>query len=665
MNFARKKELSIKTNKKFFFFIIFLYVIIIYKKIIENDKSRKLLNIENNNKISEYELNQDFSNFTTKTKVIAIYLPQFHIIEENDKWWGKGFTEWVNVKKSQQLYKGHHQPRIPGDTIHYLGYYELTNIDVIRKQVELAKSHGIYGFGIYYYWFSGKRLLEKPLDIFLNNKDIKFHFLLIWANENWTRKWDGKENDILIKQDYNENDPEKFIIDIKKYLIDQRYIKINQKTVIGIYEPIKIPKLKETLEIWREKSKEYGIGEIFILSCVHDNQIKEIKNLKVFDGAFDFPPRNSLGNYYVKFKNTLIYSELIYKNINFNNTDGNDFPIFRSSMLEWDNCPRTRPCYSFDYYSPEQFYMINKIIIEWTKKNYNETNQFIFINSWNEWGEGSYLEPDEKYGYASINSLSKALFNLPYIEVYDIKELNKESKIAIQIHLYYKDLLEEVINKINNIPYKYDLFISICSRVIKKEVKNYVERNSNANHFEIKLVLNRGRDVRPLLIQLRNVIKKYKYFCHIHTKKSSLINFGNDWRNYLYNNLLGSKKIISEIINEFENNKKLGFIIPEFYYKVLDLYGKEPNDSNYKYMNYIIKKLFLKYEISKNYFDYPEGDMFWARVKAVYQLFNLNLKKFPRESGQINLTLMHGIERIWLYIVKLNGYYYKKIFKHI
>jgi lipopolysaccharide biosynthesis protein len=144
-------------------------------------------------------------------------------------------------------------------------------------------------------------------------------------------------------------------------------------------------------------------------------------------------------------------------------------------MLEWDNCPRTRPCYSFDYYSPEQFYMINKIIIEWTKKNYNETNQFIFINSWNEWGEGSYLEPDEKYGYASINSLSKALFNLPYIEVYDIKELNKESKIAIQIHLYYKDLLEEVINKINNIPYKYDLFISICSRVIKKEVKNYVK----------------------------------------------------------------------------------------------------------------------------------------------------------------------------------------------
>ena len=653
-------------KNKLFFLVIILYAIIIYKMIKNNYNPTNILNIiETDNKISEYEYNKDFSNFKTELKVIAIYLPQFHRIEENDRWWGKNFTEWVNVKKSQRLYKGHHQPRIPGDKINYLGYYDLTDINTIKMQVDLAKKHGVYGFAIYYYWFSGKRLLEKPLDLFLDNKDIIFHYLLIWANENWTKKWDGKEKEILISQDYNDEDPEKFIIDIKKYLIDKRYITINKKVVIAIYEPNKIPKINRTITIWREKSREYGIGEIFVLACIHDDQLEDIKNTKLFDGAYDFPPRNSLSKYYVKYKNTLIYSELIYKNIKFYNNYSNDFPIFRSSMLEWDNCARCMPCISFDYYSPEQFYMINKIIMDWTKNNYNKTNQFVFINSWNEWGEGSYLEPDEKYGYASINSLSKALFDLPFIEVYDIKELNEKSKIAIQVHLYYKDLLEEIINKTNNIPFKFDLFITVCSRLAKGEIKKYIKENSKSNYFEIKKVDNRGRDVKPLIIQLRNVIKNYKYFCHIHTKKSTLIDFGDEWRKYLYNNLLGNERIVSEIMTEFQNNEKLGFIFPEFFYKVLDLFGKEPYDSNYKYMDYIIKKLFPKYEISKNYFDYPEGDMFWARVKAVYQIFNLNLKKIPKESGQLNLTLMHGIERIWLYIVKLNGYYYKKIFKHI
>ena len=126
----------------------------------------------------------------------------------------------------------------------------------------MAKSHGIYGFGIYYYWFSGKRLLEKPLDLFLNNKDIDFKFLLIWANEDWTRRWNGYEGKVLIKQEYKKSDPYDFIKDIKKYIIDERYIKINNKPILGIYEPKKIPNLSNTISIWREESKNIGIGEL-------------------------------------------------------------------------------------------------------------------------------------------------------------------------------------------------------------------------------------------------------------------------------------------------------------------------------------------------------------------------------------------------------------------
>ena len=154
--------------KSFFVFIIFILLF---------HSNKSILNIESANKISEYEENIDFSHFKTNIKSIALYLPQFHEIEENNKFWGKGFTEWVNVKKSYPRYKGHHQPRIPGDYHGYLGYYDLTNIKVIESQIKLAKSHGIYGFGIYFYWFSGKKLLYKPLNIIINNSYINFHFL--------------------------------------------------------------------------------------------------------------------------------------------------------------------------------------------------------------------------------------------------------------------------------------------------------------------------------------------------------------------------------------------------------------------------------------------------------------------------------------------------------
>ena len=459
--------------KKVCFIIIIINLFIKFRYfILKKTKERIILD----NQISEFENNIDFSNYKTDIKTIALYLPQFHEIKENNEWWGKGFTEWSNVKKSLPIFKGHHQPRKPGDKTNYLGYYELTNSNVFKKQIELAKSHGIYGFGFYYYWFSGKTLLEKPLKIYLNNKDIKFPFLLIWANENWTKKWDGKDKEILIKQEYNDKDPERFIQDIKKYLIDSRYIRINNKPVLGLYEPMKVPKLKETILIWKKKAKENRIGELFILVCLNENALNTINNAKLFDAAYDFPPRIAFGEYSVKFKKTFIYSELIYKNLNFRINDIiiNDFPIFRGSMLEWDNCPRTRPCYIFDYYSPEQFYIINKIIVDWTKRHYNNENKFIFINAWNEWGEGSYLEPDEKYGYASINSLSKALFNLSYINIYNITNLNEKTKIAVHIHLYYEEFLSIIINKTNNIPCKFDLYISINFENKKGYIINYI-----------------------------------------------------------------------------------------------------------------------------------------------------------------------------------------------
>ena len=543
-------------------------------------------------------------------------------------------------------------------------YYELINLEVIQKQINLAKSHGIYGFGIYYYWFSGRRLLETPLDLFLNNKNLDFKFLLIWANENWTRRWNGLNKKILIKQEYNDNDPINFIIDIKKYLIDKRYIKINQKPIIGLYEPKNIPNLEKIISQWREESINLGIGEIFILVTLNNNTYEEFKKIGLFNGVYEFSPRDSF-NCKIKYSKNLLYTATLYKNINFiNATD--DFPLFRGSMLEFDNSPRIKSYPNiFENYSPEQFYLINKNIIKWTREHYNINKRFIFINAWNEWGEGTYLEPDEKYGYASINSLSKALFDKDYKNIdFNFKYFNIKSFIAIQAHISYDELINEIIDKINNIPVKFDLFISTDSLIKKNNIQNYIKKYSKANNIDIKIIEKR-RDVFPFLIQMKDVINNYKYLCHIYTKKTIYTNIGNEWRNYLLENLLGNEKIISEILSDFENNEKLGFIFPENYYKVLFQFDiKFINRNNKLIIVYFLKKYFHKLRIGRN-LDFPAGNMFWARVNAIHQIFNEKYENnLYLEIGQRYWTITNAIERIWLYLVKLNGYYYNKIFKH-
>lgn len=255
-------------------------------------------------------------------------------------------------------------------------------------------------------------------------------------------------------------------------------------------------------------------------------------------------------------------------------------------------------------------------------------------------------------------SFRKNSFNL--IKLKNIFEI---IQVAVQAHIFYEDLALDIINKTNNIPIKFDLFISTISIEKRNNIKNYISKYSEADHFEIIILDNKGRDVLPLLIQLKAKIKQYKYLCHIHTKKSKTCpNIGISWRNYLYNNLLGNKRIVSEILLDFENNDKLGFIFPETFYDIIRQ-KLILTKGTLKYMKYILKKLFPNYRIGVK-LDFPAGNMFWARTKAIFQIFEYNFnKKFFKEKDQTNDTIMHGIERIWLYLVKLNGYYYKTIFK--
>ena len=304
------------------------------------------------------------------------------------------------------------------------------------------------------------------------------------------------------------------------------------------------------------------------------------------------------------------------------------------------------------------------MLIKNIKKNYEKSNRFIFINAWNNYYEGTYLEPDQKYGYGSINALSKSLFNLPFRKTKcNLSNLMNNCLLAVQAHIFYKDLINEIINKTNNIPVKFDLYISTDTKLKMKLIKKYTNIYSKANNVHIKIFENKGRDILPFLIQMKEVIHKYKYLCHLHSKKTWYSpEVGKNWRIYLFNNLLGTTEIISQILSDFECYYKLGFIFPQNYYKILK-YTMFLIPEDKEKMKYLFSKFIPGDKFSDKYFDFPAGDMFWARTKAIYQIFKIDLRHdIPNENGPINI--LYALERFWLFIVKKNGYYYKKYYNY-
>jgi len=371
---------------------------------------------------SSYQDNIDFSGHKANVKVIAFYLPQFHAIPENDEWWGKGFTEWTNTRKAKPRDKGHYQPRKPHADF---GYYQLTDVEVLKKQVKLAKQHGVFGFCIYYYWFSGKRLLEKPLDLLLAHPEIDINYCLCWANENWTRRWDGAESEVLIKQDYSEDDPYMFIEDLQKYLADTRYIRVDGIPVILVYNPAQIPNVSDVFEKWRSHAMKIGIGKIKIWTCrTFGKTAASLDIIDRIDGEIDFPPHVSglsskdinlpskTGNIF-DYKNIMSVMQEqreISNVVGFSNMS--PVSVFRCCMLGWDNSARRASGWTvFNNFTLKHFF-------EWVSSLVRDAEHtgksFLFINAWNEWGEGTYLEPDKKYGYANINTLSRAIFGLDF-----------------------------------------------------------------------------------------------------------------------------------------------------------------------------------------------------------------------------------------------------------
>jgi O-antigen biosynthesis protein len=352
-------------------------------------------------------------------KLIAFYLPQFHRIPENDLWWGEGFTEWANVRKAKPNFEGHYQPRYPGE----LGYYDLKDIEIQKKQIGLAKEFGIHGFCYYYYWFSGKRLLERPLDQFLENSELDFPFCICWANENWTRRWDGQENEILIGQNHTDEDYHKFIRDVAPILQDKRYIRINGKPLLIVYRASLLPSPAQAAEIWRNECIKLGIGEIY-LAAVQSFDIQDPRPFS-FDAAIEFPPFFSPPIYADRSSLNIINPDFCGSIQDYRVTatlkmleTPPDFVKFRTIMPSWDNTARRQNNgYIYINSTPATYKKWLKKAIQYTKTHLPAGQQYIFINAWNEWAEGAYLEPDEHYGRGYLRATKEALEINPKKEI--------------------------------------------------------------------------------------------------------------------------------------------------------------------------------------------------------------------------------------------------------
>lgn len=400
------------------------------------------------------DYNADFSVNLRKEdiKLISFYLPQFHPIPENDKFWGKGFTEWTNVTKALPKFIGHYQPHLPID----LGFYDLRLIETQKRQIELAKKYGIFGFCFHYYWFNGKRLLEKPLNMFLDNPDeLDLPFCLCWANENWTKRWDGMDNEVIISQKYSAEDDLDIIKDLSRYFKDKRYIKMDNKILIIIYKPQLLPDPKKTFAIWREYCKNKNIGELFILGVKrHDFVDPETYGL---DAAVEFPPntphptQRKNVHFLEDGPHPMVFDLEKFVESRHYLVDEDNYKKFKTVIPSWDNTARRGSDGQVYVGNPDVYKKWLKDVITLTKEKMGKNEQFVFINAWNEWAEGAHLEPDRKFGYGYLKATADAVIETRDKLNEEIQPLETKYKVSVIMPTYDREnIISRAIDSVVN-----------------------------------------------------------------------------------------------------------------------------------------------------------------------------------------------------------------------
>lgn len=365
-----------------------------------------------------------------KARLIAFYLPQYYPTPENDLWWGKGFTEWTNVAKAKPLFPGHKQPNLPAD----LGFYDLRVPEVRQTQADLARAYGIEGFCYWHYWFGdGRRLLDRVFNEVLESGKPDFPFCLAWANEDWNRSWHGQEQELLMEQKYpGEEDYRRHFEFLLKAFRDPRYIRVDNKPLFVIYNPKDLPRSREVITFWKKLAVEAGLPGLYVPGVCDDTlslnesgldarippQPGLFQHLKV-DGWHPGERPNLMVRAFRKVWNKIYpalpfpriysYRQKAKMYVNLPRCDDREIPC---AMPNWDNTPRCgKRGVRFIRATPEMYRMVlRKSIADVTDRP--PDHRLVFLKSWNEWAEGNYLEPNQRFGHEFLKVTNEEVFHM-------------------------------------------------------------------------------------------------------------------------------------------------------------------------------------------------------------------------------------------------------------
>lgn len=563
--------------------------------------------------------------------LVAFYLPQFHTIPENDEWWGKGFTEWRNVTRALPQFEGHYQPKLPGD----LGFYDLRNVEVMHEQARLAREYGISAFCFYFYWFGGKTLLETPLRNWLNDKTIDLKFCLCWANEKWTRTWDGRGDEILIDQQHSPEDDIAFIEHVAEYMRDPRYLRVDGKPVLLVYRPALLPDAAATAERWRHSCRDNGVGEVH-LAYVQSFELPAPASLG-FDSAIQFPPNMSsaalVGDdvhlFNPHYAGTIRDWHKLSKNFEKSLRTSRSYRLFPGVNTGWDNEAR-RPGRGTTYVcsAPFRYERWLRRSIEWATQQREQAP--IFINAWNEWAEGAVLEPDARSGYSHLSSTRLALFEQGPHRIRPI----------VVLHAWHLDVLAEILAQLRNCEIPWQLEVSTTPE--KAKPTEDMLRQCDLQH-RIHVIENRGRDILPFLeIAARLIQEGEQLVLKLHTKRSPHRNDGDQWRRELVSSLVSGVRA-QTVLDAFSKDPDLGLVAPEGHVQPMSYYW----GANAPAVSRLAGRLGLSLtDLSESRF--VSGSMFWARLQAIRPLIEIGLSRsdFEQEKSQVDGTMAHAIERI-------------------